>query len=186
MEPAAQLSSLLGNSGGATLGKECWIKSSFGTEFSQNLTFCLFRSISPPFHLEISLAIQASWLVIQDSPLLPSRMEVGHIRKPSPFSYLEGLTTTFRVFFLPSIWGQERPSLLFNKMELKGSEQQNNSDFFNAAFYLDKQCYNQQWNSLCTRQFWRGWERGSTCLVIARTQQHTEWYSCICSQYFKF
>lgn len=47
MESAAQLGSLLGNSGGATLGKECRIKNSFGTEFSQNLPFCLFRINSP-------------------------------------------------------------------------------------------------------------------------------------------
>lgn len=47
MELAAQLGSLLGNSGGAILGKESRIKNSFGTEFSQNRTFRLFRIISP-------------------------------------------------------------------------------------------------------------------------------------------
>lgn len=41
------LAPFLGIQEGQFLGKECRIKNSFGTEFSQTLTFCLFRIISP-------------------------------------------------------------------------------------------------------------------------------------------
>lgn len=62
-----------------------------------------------PHFLQIWLAIQDSWLTVQDSPLFPSRAELGHVRKPSPFSYPERGTATFRVFFLPSVQEQEGP-----------------------------------------------------------------------------
>lgn len=65
--------------------------------------------------------------------LVPSRAELGHVRKPSPFSYPERGTTTFRGFFCLLFRSRKDLSLL-NIRELQASEQQNNSDFLRCCF----------------------------------------------------